>query len=218
MRPTFVILATAAVVYAQSPLIEEYARRYDFWLNPPSNCGRNGCVSTKCGTGQCQFGKTCGTWAGVPNTCCEARHGGQTLECTEWKDILEDFNIKSDGDAAVLTEAGESSCGEDKVFIISDQIERTRSYCCPFGREGVVSVDYGEFLNNLTITGVRCIPAVEQSTATPSSTGTTTGTGSSETPARTSTGATGSSTPNSANTLKNVFALAPIALMALAAL
>ncbi|KAK6335949.1 hypothetical protein TWF730_003324 [Orbilia blumenaviensis] len=211
MRSSLVFLATAAVVYAQSPLIEEYARRYDFWLNPPSNCSNTGCVATECGGGQCQFGKSCGTYAGKKNTCCEARHGGKNLPCDEFEDLLENFNLKSDGEAATLT-APDVACSTDQVFILSNQIERTRSYCCPFGREGVVSVDYGEFLNNLTVESVRCIPAVSGSVESPSKTD------GSESPARTSTGATGSSSPNSANTLKSIFALAPIALMAIAAL
>ncbi|KAF3223233.1 hypothetical protein TWF191_006514 [Orbilia oligospora] len=215
MRSAIIILATAAFVSAQSSLIEEYARRSDIWLNPPSNCGRTGCVSTKCGTGQCQFGLTCGTWAGAANTCCEVRHGGKTTQCTEYKDLLGDFNLKSDGDAAILT-AAETPCADDQVFILSDQVDRSRSYCCPFGRDGIVSVDYGEFLNNLTIVGVRCIPPIMPPTASGDMPSTTTG--GSGSPARTSTGATGSSTPNSANTIRNIFALAPIAFMALAAL
>ncbi|KAK6504256.1 hypothetical protein TWF506_002460 [Arthrobotrys conoides] len=219
MRSAVILLATAAAVYAQSPLIEEYQRRYDFWLNPPSNCstGSSGCVATKCGTGQCQFGKTCGTWAGMANTCCEARHAGKVGECTEYEDVLERFNLRSGGDPAILTAAG-TPCADDQVFIVSDQVDRTRTYCCPFGRDGVISVDYGEFLNNLTIVGVRCIPPVKAATGGGSGDTPSTTTGGSGAPARTSTGATGSSTPNSANTIRNIFALAPIALMALAAL
>ncbi|RVD82643.1 uncharacterized protein DFL_007061 [Arthrobotrys flagrans] len=191
MRSAIILLATAAAVCAQSPLIEEYQRRYDFWLNPPSNCstGPSGCTSPK--------------------------HASDAGECSEFEDVLEDFNLSSGGDAAILT-ASDVACGSDQIFIVSDQVDRTRSYCCPFGRDGVISVDYGQFLNNLTIISVRCIPPVKASTGgsnTPSTT-----TGSSDSPARTSTGATGSSTPNSANTFRNVFALAPVAFMALAAL
>ncbi|KAK6532872.1 hypothetical protein TWF281_007044 [Arthrobotrys megalospora] len=217
MRTSIVILAAATAVAAQSPLIEEYAQRYDFWLNPPSACssGSSGCVALKCGTGQCQFGKSCGTWAGMANTCCEARHGGDTFGCGEFEDLLKGFNLKSGGDAADLTESGMSTCPDGSVFLLSNQDDRTRSYCCPFGKDGVVAVDYGQFLNNLTIQAVRCIPGVRTSTGGSDSPSTTASSGS---PARTSTGATGSSTPNSANTLKNVFALAPIAFMALAAL
>ncbi|KAK6342936.1 hypothetical protein TWF718_008314 [Orbilia javanica] len=218
MRPTTILLATAAAVYAQNSVIEEYGQRYDFWLNPPSRCSNTGCSATKCGSGQCQFGVSCGTWAGKANSCCEVRHAGKTSDCAEFKDVLEDFSFTSDGDAAILTEPGMQTCGENEAFLLSNQQDRTRSYCCPFGQDGVVSVDYGEFLNNLTIVGVRCIPRVKVETGDTPSTGTPTTTGGTGSPASTSSGSTASSSPNAANTLKNVFALVPIALMALTAL
>ncbi|KAF3919635.1 hypothetical protein ABW20_dc0104765 [Dactylellina cionopaga] len=215
---TLFALGTAIAVTAQNSVINDYGNRYFFWLNNPTACGSGGCVGAPCGSGQCQFGVTCGTWAGVKDSCCEARHGAENLDCTPWKDVLEDFDFDTSGSAVARLQNNEY-CANDQNFILTDPNPNARdNICCPQGMDAVVWINWPKTLNNITLEGVRCIPAVEGSSASGSGSGSSpSSSGGSTSPTSTNSGSSGSSTPNAASRLQNVLAIIPAAFMVLAA-
>ncbi|KAJ6257647.1 hypothetical protein Dda_7434 [Drechslerella dactyloides] len=216
MRASAVLLAfiAATAVTAQSNAIDEAKVRYYFFFSNPSKCSSSsGCTSEQppCGSANMTCGdKTCGTWGGKANVCCNAVHSGTTTEdCTPFKDTLEKADIKTIGEAPVTTEP-DVFCADNQNWIVSVPDQSGRNICCPHGRDSLVQLQYNEFLNNVTIVGARCIPAQANSASATS--------GSKSDPTSTGSSSGGASSPNAASRLQNAFALVPIALMALAGL
>ncbi|EPS38550.1 hypothetical protein H072_7671 [Dactylellina haptotyla CBS 200.50] len=205
MRPTIILLTlSAAVTVSAQDAMSETRERYFFRINNPTPCSDSGC-RIPCGKGQCQFGLTCGTWLGQKDTCCRASHNGKDLGCEPWKDGLENFDLRSGGSAAIRT-AQNAYCTDDQNFLLTDQTDSTRNYCCPFGQDAIISVKYDDKVTSTTLNGARCIPAVSGASTNSDST-TVTGT---RIPSW--------SLPNTAGQLQNIFVLVPVAFMVFAAL
>ncbi|KAF3909039.1 hypothetical protein ABW21_db0201081 [Orbilia brochopaga] len=218
MRTSFAVLAlTAAATVAAQSSIEEGKERYFFYFTNPAPCSSVGCQSDQptCGAKDHTCGdKSCGTWGGMQNVCCNAVHyGDSTMDCGPWKDTLENANIKTVGTAAVTTDPN-VMCTDQQNYILSIPDESGRNICCPVGTDSIIQLNYNDLRNNLTVVGARCIPPVGGTSA--STTASPNG-DKSDPPSVTGTSAAKSS-PNAASRLQNVFALAPIALMALAGL
>ncbi|KAK6336298.1 hypothetical protein TWF696_001860 [Orbilia brochopaga] len=218
MRTSFAVLAlsAAAIVAAQSAIDEGRERYYFFFTNPSRCSSATGCTDEQppCGSQNRTCGdKTCGTWGGMQNVCCNAVHSGSSTEdCGPWKDTLEKADIKTAGTAATTTEP-DVLCSDSENYIISVPDLSGRNICCPKGRDSVVQLQYNDLLNNVTVVGARCIPAVGGTSNAPSG-------DKSDPPSTTGTssGSSSSSSPNAASRLQGAFALAPIALLALAGL